>query len=194
MNGCHRWIFWDYGLAGYGHNPATIATPIPYTGTTWTMITFVKTGTTGKWYVNGQFDSTHSSPSDIRYKNYHSMVGRDARMKNYGWNYFQGQLAMVQWWDTAYSASQVSSLYTVCRPPSTYWTSWLLHDCMSVTCCQCAYICSRIMTQPSIHYSREICMVWWFSQAASDERAPLQRISNAYNDCSCMRDWLVMTR
>lgn len=119
------WLWWDWSI-NYGFKQTTLVTgSTPTSGTEWVMLTFVKepTGTnnpTGKWYVNGQLDSTFTADNDITYSPYHSVVGRDSRGPTPG-GYFEGDMALLQWWDQALDAQGVANLYSgACRPPATY--------------------------------------------------------------------------
>eukprot|EP01035_Chromulina_nebulosa_P022762 gene22762-29471_t len=101
--------FWDYGNNAVGLGFADSITGIGSisSGVT-THIAFVKQGTTGKFYINGQIDKTITSSSLITYTKQDLCYGGDYRDNN---KYFTGTFSGLVIYREALTSSDISDIY-----------------------------------------------------------------------------------
>lgn len=110
---------WDYAgtfaFAGMWETTAAMAARVPTNGP-WSMLTFVKNGVSGRWYLNGRFINAVTATQDLRYRPFASLVGADVRD---GSRSFIGNMSVAQVWSYALNDFEVSNLFSQCRPPAT---------------------------------------------------------------------------
>ncbi|MDA9660414.1 BspA family leucine-rich repeat surface protein [Flavobacteriaceae bacterium] len=97
---------WDnYNGAGFSHNGSNNTSLNTLGLSTWNTIAFVKSGTTGKYYIDGVLDRTVSASKSVStFRNNFFYVGGDIR-DNTAW--FDGKISSLKVYTTALSSSEV---------------------------------------------------------------------------------------
>jgi len=100
--------FWDYGTSSYGFSgPASTVQLQP--GQTY-HIAFVKNGTSGTYYVNGQPAGTITAAQNVIYSNRHIFLGLNHRDAGSGGGYpYAGYMDEVRIWNTARTQAQIQT-------------------------------------------------------------------------------------
>ena len=113
--------FWDYhnGL-GFRDNSTSQSNAV-LDDNTWKHVAFVKSGTVGKFYVNGSLDATVNAAKNVTSLNsQYFYIGGDIRDSN---DWLNGKIASAKLYTTALSASDILSDYNASNavlfnPPS----------------------------------------------------------------------------
>lgn len=100
-----------FGFAEAGY-PATAL--IPYNNRTWTMVSFVKNGTTGYLYINDQLVDTRTASIDAVYNAGPVFIGSDLREG--GYLSYAGTLGVVQIWGGAKTAAEIQGIFRAFGP------------------------------------------------------------------------------
>ena len=97
--------FWDY-YNGYGFSDSSAnKSNSPIDNNQWHYITFVKNGSTGKFYIDGNLDNTISASANLSYLNDSFFyVGGDVR-DSQGW--FDGKISTIKVFNDALSDQEV---------------------------------------------------------------------------------------
>ena len=120
--------FWDYhnGL-GFRDNSTSQSNAV-LDDNTWKHVAFVKSGTVGKFYINGALDATVNAAKNVTSLNSQFFyIGGDVRDSN---DWLNGKIASAKLYTTALSASDILSDYNASNavlfnPPSYISTSAL---------------------------------------------------------------------
>ena len=120
--------FWDYhnGL-GFRDNSTSQSNAV-LDDNTWKHVAFVKSGTVGKFYINGALDATVNAAKNVTSLNSQFFyIGGDVRDSN---DWLNGKIAYAKLYTTALSASDILSDYNnsnavLFNPPSYISTSAL---------------------------------------------------------------------
>ncbi|MEI7773194.1 MAG: autotransporter-associated beta strand repeat-containing protein, partial [Verrucomicrobiota bacterium] len=102
--------YWDYNNSNYGFNGAT-STQTVNSGS-WRHVAFVKNGTTGTYYVDGQPAGT-ATGIDVAHVGTDFSVGKDYRDNN---NFFNGSIDDFCLYSRALSAQEIAVLAGVSTP------------------------------------------------------------------------------
>ena len=113
--------FWDYhnGL-GFRDNSTSQSNAV-LDDNTWKHVAFVKSGTVGKFYINGSLDATVNAAKNVTSLNSQFFyIGGDVRDSN---DWLNGKIASAKLYTTALSASDILSDYNASNavlfnPPS----------------------------------------------------------------------------
>lgn len=103
--------YWDFAASSYGYSPGTLST-ISVTSGVWSYIAFVKNGTSGTYYLNGNTNGTASSSQNITYGLTYFSVAGDTRD---GIRYFPGQIGQVLMYSSPLTSAQVLQNYNATR-------------------------------------------------------------------------------
>ena len=100
--------FWDYGTSSYGFSgPASTVQLQP--GQTY-HVAFVKNGTSGTYYVNGQPAGTITAAQNVVYNNKHIFLGLNHRDAGSGGGYpYAGYMDEVRIWNTVRTQSDIQT-------------------------------------------------------------------------------------
>ena len=99
--------FWDFGTSGFGFSNAQTSVGTVNTGD-WKFVCFVKSTTTGKYYIDGQFDSEVSADEDVQYGSDDLCIGKDYRDDTL---FFDGLIDELLFFDKALSGEEILDLY-----------------------------------------------------------------------------------
>ena len=110
--------FWDYytsnGGMGFRDSNENVRSNSSITDDSWKNITFVKSGITGKYFIDGELDRTVTGDNNITYTNSKYLyVGGDVRDSN---DWFKGKISLIKIFNDALSEDQVSSLSSMVTP------------------------------------------------------------------------------
>jgi autotransporter-associated beta strand protein len=102
--------YWDYNNSNFGFNGATSTQTV--TSGSWRHVAFVKNGTTGTYYVDGQQAGT-ATGTDVAHIGTDFSVGKDYRDNN---NFFNGSIDDFCLYSRALSAQEIAVLAGVSTP------------------------------------------------------------------------------
>ena len=99
---------WDYyNGAGFSHNSSNNSSLNALSLNKWNTIAFVKSGTTGKYYIDGILNRTVSASKSVStFRNNFFYVGGDVRDNN---SWFNGKISSIKVYTTALSSSEVAA-------------------------------------------------------------------------------------
>ncbi|OQA82534.1 MAG: Laminin G domain protein [Microgenomates group bacterium ADurb.Bin238] len=103
INGYGKLQFWDYSNSNYGFN-LNQSSNTAINDNTWKHICFVKSGTTGKYYINGQLDNQTTAASDITYGSNDFVIEKNYRDNSL---YFSGLIDEVKIYSSALTPEQI---------------------------------------------------------------------------------------
>lgn len=106
MNANGTICFWDYS-GSYGFNESQNSTGAVNNGQ-WRHVVFVRDGTSGTYYIDGQSSGTATASQNVTYGTSDLSFGADYRDSNKYWN---GSLDEVRIYNRALTSGQVASLY-----------------------------------------------------------------------------------
>ena len=99
--------FWDYTGTAYGFNESQYSNTTVTDGN-WHFVCFVKNGTSGTYYLDGNADGTPTAAINVSYVNNDFVIGRDYRDNVYP---FIGLIDEVRIYSRALSASEIQDHY-----------------------------------------------------------------------------------
>ena len=110
--------FWDYytsnGGMGFREGNENVRSNSSIKDDSWKNITFVKSGITGKYFIDGELDRIVTGDNNITYTNSKYLyVGGDVRDSN---DWFKGKISQIKIFNDALSEDQVSSLSSNVTP------------------------------------------------------------------------------
>ena len=99
---------WDYyNGAGFSHNSSNNSSLNALSLNTWNTIAFVKSGTTGKYYIDGILNRTVSAAKSVStFRNNFFYIGGDVRDNN---SWFNGKISSIKVFTSALSNSEVAA-------------------------------------------------------------------------------------
>jgi len=98
--------FWDRSTDS-GFSPSQSSSTSVSSGT-WRFVCFVKSTTTGKYYIDGQFDSEVTADVDVQYGSNDFVVGKDYEEND---DFFSGIIDELYIYNKALTADEISDLY-----------------------------------------------------------------------------------
>ena len=124
--------FWDYSTQ-YGFPETQTSVNNIATGN-WRLGCFVKSSTTGNYYIDGALDSQVTANVNVSYGNRSFAVGMDYRDKKY---YFNGFIAGVYIYNRALSSTEIQQIYnTPNNPPTNGLVLWFSNPDFTNDCCK----------------------------------------------------------
>ncbi|HVW66965.1 MAG TPA: LamG domain-containing protein [Candidatus Peribacteraceae bacterium] len=107
MNAAGTLTFWDYNGSSFGFSQSNTSTTAVNDGA-WHQACFVKNGTSGTYYVDGQSDGTPTAALNISYGSNDLVIGSNTRDSTL---YFSGNMDDIRLYNRALSAAEVQALY-----------------------------------------------------------------------------------
>jgi hypothetical protein len=105
--------FWDYSTSyGFTDNTSLNSSNTTLSSNIWYQVGFVKNGTSGIYYLNGQQDRTVTAASNVTYGNSNHVIGRDHRDNN---KYFNGNIAQASIYNRALSPTEILQNYNATK-------------------------------------------------------------------------------
>lgn len=105
--------FWDYQTSAYGFpDNTTNQSTVPINDGQWHHIAFVKNGTQGAYYIDGQLRGTPTAARDISYGTRGFTIGldyRDWQRNAPPYKFFNGHISEVRIYNRALSQSEIQS-------------------------------------------------------------------------------------
>jgi hypothetical protein len=101
-------LFWDYGASAYGFDGTTLSNTSLNDGK-WHLGCFVKNGTSGTYYLDGNQDGTKTAASNVSYGTNDFVIGKDYRDDN---TFFNGSIDDVRIYNRVLTASEISKIYS----------------------------------------------------------------------------------
>jgi len=99
--------FWDYSTT-YGFSASSQTSNRSVNDNNWHFVCFVKANTTGKYYIDGNFDNQVTASVNVQYGSNNFVIGKDYRDNA---SYFNGLIDEVRIYNRALSAEEIKALY-----------------------------------------------------------------------------------